>query len=46
MFIEVHAKPLWTYEMLFKLSTDDFFATIDAIEKEYDKWHSEEPIQV
>ncbi len=46
MFIEVQAKPLWTYEMLFKLSTDDFFATIDAIEKEYDKWHSEEPIQV
>ncbi len=46
MFIEVHAEPTWAYEMLFRLSTEDLFSTIDAIEKEYDEWHPEEPIQI
>ncbi|MEL7001641.1 MAG: FtsX-like permease family protein, partial [Bacteroidota bacterium] len=46
LFLEVQAKPNWVYEMLFRLSTDNIFTTIDEIEKEYNKWHSEEPIQI
>ncbi|MEM8567243.1 MAG: FtsX-like permease family protein [Bacteroidota bacterium] len=46
MFIEVHAEPRWTYEMLFRLSTEDMFSTIDVIEKEYEKWHPKKPIKI
>lgn len=46
MFIEVQATPQWAYEMLVRISTEDLFATLDEIEKEYNIWHPDEPIRM
>lgn len=46
MFIEVQAVPQWAYEMLFRISTEDMFTTLNEIEKEYNAWHPNEPIRM